>query len=40
MPATAPILRRASSKGDPWRHEDYDVFDRNRDVGRIYVVGG
>jgi hypothetical protein len=32
------ILRRAniSRKGGPWQHEDYDVFDGDRDVGRIY----
>jgi hypothetical protein len=32
------ILRRAniSRKGGPWQHEDYDVFDGERDVGRIY----
>jgi hypothetical protein len=23
----------------PWQDEDYDVFDGDRDVGRIYVVG-
>jgi hypothetical protein len=34
------ILRRAnvSRKGGPWQHEDYDVFDGDRDVGRIYLV--
>jgi hypothetical protein len=32
------ILRRASAsrKGGPWQHEDYDVFDGDREVGRIY----
>jgi hypothetical protein len=34
------LLRRASvsrSSGE-WQHEDYDVFDGDRDVGRIYLV--
>jgi hypothetical protein len=36
----AAILRRAnvSRKGASWQHEDYDVFDGDRDVGRIYLV--
>jgi hypothetical protein len=36
------ILRRASvsRKGGPWQHEDYDVFDDDREVGRIYLVDG
>jgi hypothetical protein len=38
MPAPALILRRAnvSRKGGDWQHEDYDVFDGDRFVGRIY----
>jgi len=34
------ILRRAnaSRKGGYWQHEDYDVFDGERDIGRIYRV--
>jgi hypothetical protein len=34
------ILRRASDsrKSCPWRHEDYDVFDGDREVGRIYLI--
>jgi hypothetical protein len=34
------ILRRAnvSRKGGHWKSEDYDVFDDERDVGRIYRV--
>jgi hypothetical protein len=33
-------LRRAnvSRKGGTWQHEDYDVFDGDRDVGRIYLI--
>jgi hypothetical protein len=33
------ILRRAnaSRKGGSWQHEDYDVFDGHRDVGRIFL---
>ena len=40
MPDPTLILRRAnvSRKGGPWKHEDYDVFDGDRDVGRIYRV--
>ncbi|HEY6332985.1 MAG TPA: hypothetical protein VI756_26915, partial [Blastocatellia bacterium] len=32
------ILRRAnvSRKGGEWKHEDYDVFDGERCIGRIY----
>jgi hypothetical protein len=35
-PDSALILRRAnvSRKGGAWQHEDYDVFDGERDVGR------
>jgi hypothetical protein len=34
-------LRRASVSriSGSWQHEDYDVFDGERDVGRIYVDG-
>jgi hypothetical protein len=34
------ILRRAnaSRKGVPWSETDFDVFDGDRDVGRIYRV--
>jgi hypothetical protein len=34
------ILRRAdvSRKSGTWQHEDYDVFDGDRDVGRIYLI--
>jgi hypothetical protein len=40
MPDSALILRRAnvSRKGGPWQHEDYDVFDGDREIGRIYLV--
>jgi hypothetical protein len=33
------ILRRAnvSRKGGSWQHEDYDVFDGERCVGRIFL---
>jgi hypothetical protein len=36
------VLRRAnvSRKGGPWSEHDFDVFDGDRDVGRIYGVGG
>ena len=36
------ILRRAnvSRKGGPWQHNDFDVFDGERDVGRVYLVDG
>jgi hypothetical protein len=32
------VLRRAnvSRKGGPWQHDDYDVFDGERDVGRVF----
>jgi hypothetical protein len=32
------VLHRAnvSRKGGPWKHEDFDVFDCERDVGRIF----
>jgi hypothetical protein len=34
------ILRRpnVSRKRGHWQHEDYDVFDGNHDIGRIYLV--
>jgi hypothetical protein len=36
------VLRRAnvSRISGSWQHEDYDVFDGDRDVGRIYLVDG
>jgi hypothetical protein len=36
------ILRRAnvSRISGQWQDEDYDVFDDDRDVGRIYLVDG
>ena len=36
---TALTLRRAnaSRKGGEWQHEDYDVLDGERDVGRIFL---
>jgi hypothetical protein len=36
------VLRRAnvSRKGGSWQHEDCDVFDGHRDVGRVYLVDG
>jgi hypothetical protein len=36
------ILCRAnvSRKDGPWSEHDYDVFDGDRKVGRIYGVGG
>jgi hypothetical protein len=36
----ALILRRSnvSRKGGSWQHEDYDVFDGEREVGRIYRI--
>jgi hypothetical protein len=38
MPDPSLVLRRAniSRKSGNWQHEDYDVFDGDRDVGRIY----
>jgi hypothetical protein len=39
MSEPALILRRAQSrKRGARQHEDYDVFDGDRDVGRIYLV--
>jgi hypothetical protein len=37
---TALILRRAnvSRISGHWQDEDYDVFDGDREVGRIYLV--
>jgi hypothetical protein len=34
------LLRRpnVSRKRGHWQHEDYDVFDDDRDIGRIYLV--
>jgi hypothetical protein len=34
------ILRRAnvSRKGGSWSEHDYDVFDGDRNIGRIYLV--
>lgn len=42
MPDPALTIRRAnvSAKGGHWRHEDYDVFDGEREIGRIYLVDG
>ena len=36
------LLRRAnvSRKSGEWQNEDYDVFDGDRDIGRIYLVDG
>jgi hypothetical protein len=36
------LLRRADvfRKSGEWQHEDYDVFDGDRDIGRIYLVDG
>jgi hypothetical protein len=33
------LLRRAnaSRKSGSWQHDDYDVFDGDRDVGRIFL---
>jgi hypothetical protein len=38
--APALILRRANifRKGGPWQQEDYDVFDGDQNVGRIFCV--
>jgi hypothetical protein len=35
-------LRRAmlARIGGNWHHEDYDVFDGDREIGRIYMVDG
>jgi hypothetical protein len=37
---TKLILRRAnvSRISGEWQHEDYDVVDGDRDVGRIYLI--
>jgi hypothetical protein len=34
------ILRRAnvSRPGGQWQHEDFDAFDGDRNVGRVYLV--
>jgi hypothetical protein len=36
------LLRRAnvSRPGGTWQHDDFDVFDGARDVGRVYLVDG
>jgi hypothetical protein len=36
------VLRRAnvSRKGGPWQHDDFDVFDAERQIGRVYLVDG
>jgi hypothetical protein len=40
MSDPALILRHANASriSGPWLQEDYDVFDGNHDVGRIYLV--
>jgi hypothetical protein len=40
MPDLTLILRRAnvSRISGQWQDEDYDVFDGDRDVGRIYLI--
>jgi hypothetical protein len=40
MPDPALILRRANGprQGGSWQHEDYDVFDGDREIGRIYLI--
>jgi hypothetical protein len=37
---SALLLRRAniSRKGGTWQHDDFDVFDGDRGIGRIYRV--
>jgi hypothetical protein len=39
-PLMGLVLRRANifRKGGPWQQEDYDVFDGEQNVGRIYCV--
>jgi hypothetical protein len=39
---SALVLRGASGsrKDGSWQHEDYDVFDGERELGRIYLVDG
>jgi hypothetical protein len=39
---TALVLRRAniSRKGGPWQHDDFDVFDGDLGIGRVYLVDG
>jgi hypothetical protein len=29
-----------SRKGGPWSEHDFDIFDGDRNVGRVYGVGG
>jgi hypothetical protein len=40
--ASCLLLCRASVSriSGSWQHEDYDVFDGERDVGRVYLVDG
>ena len=40
MPDATLIVRRASvsRKGGSWDDNDFDVFDGDRDVGRIYPM--
>jgi hypothetical protein len=33
-----PSPRQRVRKSGTWQHEDYHVFDAERDVGRIYLV--
>lgn len=37
-PAEPPERQNASRKGGLWKHDDFDVFDGDSDVGRIYLV--
>jgi hypothetical protein len=40
MPGPTLMLRRAnvSRSSGTWQHDDFDVFDGDRKVGRIYVA--
>jgi hypothetical protein len=40
MPTPIPILRRASvcRSSGTWQHDDFDVFDGDCNVGRIYLA--
>jgi hypothetical protein len=40
MPASTLILRRAkvSRSSGTWQHNDFDVFDGDRNIGRIYLA--
>jgi hypothetical protein len=42
MSDSSLTLRRAmlARIGGTWQHEDYDVFDGDREIGRIYLVDG